>query len=248
MPVPRLYVDHPLQHGTLISLGKPQAHYLATVLRLKSGDAVALFNGRDGEWHGALATLDRKGAAVRLQTQFRPQSAEPDVWLLFAPIKLGRIDFLVEKATELGAARLCPVQTRRTVVTRVNEARLRAHIVEAAEQSERLTLPQLAPYASLEKTLAEWPADRLLLYADETGGGLPPLELLPALSTGKLAVLIGPEGGFAPEELEILRRLPFASPMSLGPRVLRADTAALAALTCVMATHGDWRDGRPAFK
>lgn len=245
MPHPnaRLYLDQPLHQGALIVIPKEQAHYLGTVLRQKAGNIVALFNGRDGEWWAEIQQLDRKSAMLQLTHHARPQTPEPDIWLCFAPIKFGRIDFLAEKVTELGASALLPVQTERTVVSRVNDERLQAHLIEAAEQSERLTVPVLRPYQTLEKLLAEWPdqsGERLLLYGDETGKGQPPTALGDTLAGKPLAILVGPEGGFSPKELELLRHCRFAHALSLGPRILRADTAALAALSTVMAVAGHW--------
>ncbi len=240
IPRIRLYVQESLLQGAQLLLSKPQSHYLATVMRQREGAAICVFNGRDGEWRGILREADSKRASIQLESQLRPQLAEPDVWLVFAPIKLGRIDFLVEKATELGAAALLPVQTARTIVSRVNDERLQAHIVEAAEQSERLTLPALHPLQSFRQLLAAWPAERTLIYADETHAGSSPAVLLPSLKGQKLAVLIDPEGGFSLTELEQLRAHPQAKAMSLGTRILRADTAALAALAGVMALTGEW--------
>lgn len=236
----RLFVEESLVSSQQITLSKNQSHYLTTVMRQKEGAALCLFNGRDGEWRGTLVDASSKHARIQIEEMLRPQAAEPDIWLAFAPIKLGRIDFLVEKATELGAAALLPVQTARTIVSRVNEERLGAHLIEAAEQSERLTVPALHPLQSFRQLLAAWPQDRLLIYADETHAGTSPASLLPTLKGQKIALLIGPEGGFSAEELAQLRALPYAKPMSLGPRILRADTAALAALTAVMVMMGEW--------
>lgn len=239
-PNARLFVNAPLVQGGMVSLTKPQTHYLTRVMRLNENDPVAVFNGRDGEWWGALTGAGGKQAQLTLTRQSRPQIEEPDVWLLFAPIKFGRIDYLVEKATELGASELFPVRTSRTVVSRINDDRLEAHAIEAAEQSERLTVPPVHALQPLAALLAAWDPHRILIYADETHAGKPPAELFTHVKERRLAVLIGPEGGFAPEELAQLRALPFACALSLGPRILRADTAALAALTCVMAFTEVW--------
>jgi 16S rRNA (uracil1498-N3)-methyltransferase len=239
-PLPRLYVPAALQPGALVRLEKPHAHYLLQVMRQKLGDVVLLFNGRDGEWRAEITQADKKGCELQLKEQTRPQTAEPDIWLLFAPVKYGRIDYLVEKATELGVAALYPVRTQRTIVSRINNDRLDHHAIEAAEQSERLTLPVIDALVPLVQKLAQWPEDRLLIYGDETGQGKAPPDLLPPLKGKKLALLVGPEGGFAPEELEQLRAMKNAYALSLGPRVLRADTAALAGLTCLMALTGEW--------
>lgn len=240
-PIARLYVKETLAKETPVTLNQDQSHYLIKVMRQKEGAPVALFNGRDGEWWATLSVADKKAALLIPQEQMRPQAAEPDIWLCFAPVKYGKIDFLAQKATELGASRLMPIQTKRTVVSRLKHDRLVANAVEAAEQSERLTVPEVSLMQTFGKLLAEWPQDRLLVVADETGGGEPPLELMPVLRDSRLAVLIGPEGGFSPEEIKQLAMLPGTRRMSLGPRILRADTAALAALTCLQALCGDWR-------
>lgn len=251
-PSARLYVTQPLQADALITLEKAQAHYLATVLRQKQGAIIALFNGQDGEWWGEVTSLDRKSATIQLFKQARPQTNEPDIWLCFAPIKFGRIDFLVQKATELGVSALIPVKTARTIVSRINPERLEANIIEASEQSERITLPQLREYNDLEILLAEWPKDRLLLHADEAGTGAPAIECLQELrkedgSLPPLGILIGPEGGFHDKERQLIASRTYTRAISLGPRVLRADTAALAALTATMLFHPDWSTGRPSF-
>jgi 16S rRNA (uracil1498-N3)-methyltransferase len=253
MPLPypqiRLFVEASLHAASSVPLTEGQAHYLLNVMRLAVGSQVAVFNGRDGEWRATLQPISKKKADLLLVEPLKPQSFTPDVWLVFAPIKHGRIDFLAEKATELGASALVPVMTARTIASRVNTDRLQANAIEAAEQCERMEVPPVREPQSFAQLLAGWPQDRILIYGDETGQGLPPGELLPILpaSAGTLAVLVGPEGGFTPAELEQLRQCPFARAISLGPRVLRADTAGLAALTCVMAWRGDW-DNRPRFE
>jgi 16S rRNA (uracil1498-N3)-methyltransferase len=236
----RLYVAADLALGLSVELGPPQAHYLKTVLRLAPGALVALFNGRDGEWLGQIDAFGKGSCSVALAEQRRPQQAEPDLWLVFAPIKRARIDFLVEKATELGVSELRPVHTERTIVGRVNLDRLRANAVEAAEQTERLGVPAVRAPEPLATLLACWPADRRLLLCDESGGSPPIGEALQGAAPGRWAVLVGPEGGFVQRELDGLRKLPFVCPVGLGPRVLRADTAALAALAVYQALIGDW--------
>ncbi len=233
---PRLYIDAALAVGLSLTLDGQPANYLGAVLRLQPGAQVRLFDDRTGEWLGTLAEAGKKRVTLLVGPQLRPREAAPDLWLLFAPIKRGRIDWLVEKATELGVARLVPVLTRRTVVDRLNLDRLRAHSIEAAEQCERTALPELAAPQKLERVLAAWPADRILYFADE-GGGEP---LVSALRAGPAAILIGPEGGFTDEERARIRTVPQARAISLGPRILRADTAAIAAISLWMAGAGDW--------
>jgi 16S rRNA (uracil1498-N3)-methyltransferase len=238
----RLHVDVPLSAGGSVELGQDQTHYLRNVLRLGAGESVALFNGRDGEWRARIAAIAKKSATLALEEQTRPQKPEPDVWLAFAPIKRARIDFIAQKATELGAARLWPVITRHTMVDRVNVDRLRANAIEAAEQSDRLTVPLIHDPSSLDEMIGLWPEDRPLILCDETGG--PPIAdviLAPPLrQSAKAGFLIGPEGGFAEPELDRLRKLPFVTPVSLGERLLRADTAALSVLAVWQALAGDW--------
>jgi 16S rRNA (uracil1498-N3)-methyltransferase len=237
--LPRLFVDHPLSKGLSITV---DGNYLAAVLRLGPGDQVKLFDDRSGEWRAEIIEAARKRVTMTVGEHLRERESVPDLWLLFAPIKRGRIDWLAEKATELGAARLVPVLTRRTIVDRLNLGRLRAHAIEAAEQCERTALPELAEPQKLDATLKAWPHDRLLYFADE-GGGEPF-----APRHGPAAILIGPEGGFTEEERTAIRALPQARPVSLGPRILRADTAALAAISLWMAAAGDWTRHPPAAR
>jgi 16S rRNA (uracil1498-N3)-methyltransferase len=236
--LPRLYVEAPLEQGAELTLEGAQAHYLAGVLRLGAGAQVKLFDDRSGEWLAEVAGTGKRRVTLRVLAHLREREPVPDLWLLFAPIKRGRIDWLIEKATELGVARLLPVITRRTVVERVNLERLRAHAIEAAEQCERTALPEMAEPEKLELVLEAWPPGRKLYFADE-GGGHP---LGTAVAAGAAAILIGPEGGFTEEERAAIRALPEARPVSLGPRILRADTAAVAAVALWMAQAGDWRD------
>ena len=237
--LPRLFVDQELSDGLALTLDGAPANYLGNVLRLGEGAEVKLFDDRTGEWVARVEQAGRKRVTLAITGHLRPREDVPDLWLLFAPLKRGRIDWLAEKATELGVARLLPVITQRTVVDRLNLERLRAHAVEAAEQCDRTALPALDEPVKLERLLKDWPAERVLLFADEEGG----LPLTEAARPGPAAILIGPEGGFTAEERALIRALPSASAVALGPRILRAETAALAALSLWMAAAGDW--GRP---
>ncbi|WNK00079.1 16S rRNA (uracil(1498)-N(3))-methyltransferase [Thalassospiraceae bacterium LMO-JJ14] len=228
-PSIRLFVDMPLQNDAALQLSRAQSHYLVNVMRKGAGTALLLFNGTDGEWAAELSAPDKKSAGVSVLNQTRPQVEEPDVWLLFAPLKKDRTDFLVEKATELGASRIQPVMTKFTQASRLNTERLQATATEAAEQSRRLSVPVVSEPGSLDSILAAWPHDRPLIYLDETGHGQPLANILAGKPNG-LAFLIGPEGGFAAEELDALGKLTFSVAADLGPRILRAETAATAAL------------------
>ena len=234
---PRLFVDRPLAPGPL-ALDGPPAHYLLSVMRLKAGDPVKLFDDRTGEWLATVAAAGKRDLVLDVATQLRPRETAPDLWLCAAPLKKGRIDWMAEKACELGVARLAIVLTRRTVVDKPNTDRLRAHMVEAAEQCGRTALPELAEPVKLDALLAAWPAGRALFFADETGGAaaLTAMRARP----GPAAVLIGPEGGFDAAERDAIRALPDAVGIGLGPRILRADTAAAAAVALWMAAAGDW--------
>lgn len=250
---PRLFVAADLEQGGSVLLDEAQAHYLRHVLRREDGATVLLFNGRDGEWEGRLELRGRRDAAIDVGQRHRAQAGAPDVWLCFAPVKRARIDYLVEKATELGAGCLQPVLTRHTAVERINLERLQAHAVEAAEQSERLTVPEVRPPLALPRLIETWPDGRRLLMCDETGSGPPIAAVLSALAAQSAAaapwaILIGPEGGFEQGELEALRRMKDVTAVGLGPRILRADTAALAALACWQALLGDWREPTPRLQ
>ncbi len=240
-PKVRLFVTENLGAGLQVAPERAQAHYLFTVMRLTGGAEVALFNGRDGEWRAKVTRADRKGGALTCLERLRAQDHAPDLRLLFAPIKKARTDFIAEKAAELGVRRLSPVFTRFTNSERVNIERLRAHAVEAAEQCGLLSVPEIDPPTPLAAVLDAWTPERRLLFCDEARDAAPAPEVLRATGPGPWAVLIGPEGGFAPEERARLRALPQARPAALGPRVLRADTAAVAALALWQATLGDWR-------
>lgn len=240
-PKVRLFVTETLGRDVAVAVAREQANYLFNVMRLVSGDTVALFNGRDGEWRAEVAEAGKRGGRLVCIEALRPQDCGPDLDLLFAPVKKARTDFIAEKATEMGCRRLAPVFTRFTNSERINVGRLRAHAVEAAEQCGILSVPEVAEPVRLDAALLAWDPGRRLLFCDETRTAPPAAEALRAAGPGPWAVLIGPEGGFAPDEAERLRALPFATPASLGPRVLRADTAAVAALAIWQATLGDWR-------
>ena len=243
-PRTRLYVTDDLAAETRIELAPAQAHYLQTVLRLKPGATLALFNGRDGEWRAEIEKMRRSGCIARIDRRTRAQDRGCDLWLAFAPIKRARIDFLVEKATELGVSVLQPVMTQRTQVERLNLDRLRAHALEAAEQTERLSLPELRTPVTLDHLIATWPGNPRMLFCDESGTSPSIADRLAREQSGPWAVLTGPEGGFAETELDALKKLPFVSAVGLGPRVLRADTAALSALAVFQALLGDWPRAR----
>ena len=234
----RLYVDHPLGEGQSVPLSREQAHYLFGVMRLAEGAVLSLINGADGEWNATVVKAGKKGGVLVCSDQTAALQMPPDLWLLFAPIRKERTAFIVEKAVEMGVARVCPVQTDYTQsANRIRQDKLQAHAVEAAEQCGGTFVPPVDDLAKLDQVLAGWPADRKLMFCDEIligdPVGLPQTE-------GPWAILIGPEGGFSPAERDRLRALPFAHPVSLGPRILRADTAAVAALTVWQQALGDW--------
>jgi 16S rRNA (uracil1498-N3)-methyltransferase len=244
----RLYLPAPLGEGGSIEIEAAQTHRLQHVLRLGAGAAVAGFNARDGEFTCRIVALGRSRGRLAVEGRRRRPGSEADagVWLLFAPIKRLRLDWLIEKGTELGVGDFVPVMTARTQPERLNRERLLAHAIAAAEQSERLSVPDIRPVEPLMSLLAAWPAERRLIVCDETGGGAPIAEALGALPAGApAALLIGPEGGLTETELDALGNLPFVTRVRLGPRVLRAETAALAALAAFQAIAGDWRRGRP---
>lgn len=235
----RLYVDAALSEGQTVPLTKEQAHYLFGVMRLGTGAHVALFNGRDGEYLSEVIEAGKRKGVLLCQMQSKTLQLPPDLWLLFAPIKKARTDFIVEKAAELGAARICPVQTQYTNSERIRRDRLQAHAVEAAEQCGGTYVPEVTELVRLNKMLDGWPADRQLIFCDET--------LLSARTVltaeggaSKAAILIGPEGGFSEKERNFLKSLPFVTQISLGPRILRADTAVVAAMTIWQSVLGDW--------
>jgi 16S rRNA (uracil1498-N3)-methyltransferase len=235
---PRLFVERPLAEGAAIPIEGAPAHYLLSVMRVKNGDPVKLFDGASGEWLGVARDVRKRDLVLGVTEKLRERESVPDLWLCAAPIKKGRIDWVAEKACELGVARLVPVLTRRTVVDRVKDERLRAHMIEAAEQCGRTAVPELGETVTLDALLGGWPEDRTLFFADETGGA-PALDAVRA-HKGPAAILVGPEGGFDSAERDVIRAIPQAVGITLGPRILRADTAAAAAVALWMAAAGDW--------
>lgn len=235
---PRLFVEGDLGAGVAVPVDGNAAHYLISVMRVRQGDAVLLFNGRDGEWAARATAIRKRDLMLECVEQTKPLETVPDFWLCAAPIRKGRIDMVAEKACELGLARLRPVLTGRAVVDRLNLDRLAAHMIEAAEQCGRTGVPALDPMVKLPQLLRDWPDGRHLFFADETGGA--PMREVFAAHPGPAALLIGPEGGFTGEEREAIRAHPATVAISLGPRILRAETAAIAAAACWMAMNGDW--------
>ena len=259
----RLYVDAPLAAGAAIECGREQSNYLLNVLRLGAGDVILVFNGRDGEWRATIEPRTRRDATLRIGERIRAQQSGPDIDYLFAPLKRSRLDYMVQKACELGVARLRPVITRRTIAERVNLERMRANAIEAAEQCGILHIPEVEEPEKLDKVIAGWDAGRRIVFCDEGAAIANPIAALlgsdpwpdrqsqnrndspggltPLLTPPPIAVLIGPEGGFDPAERELLLAQPFTLAISLGPRIMRADTAAIAALALVNAVLGDWQ-------
>lgn len=245
-PKIRLFVNEPYASGATLTLSVGQSHYLSHVMRCREGEVVAVFNGRDGQWRSEIAAIGKKSVTLALISQMQRQQPSPDVWLAFAPIK-HKTELVVEKAVELGASALMPVFTRHTVVRSINHDKLKAHAIEAAEQCGRHDVPAITEYKHIASLLAAWPKNRLLLHADEGGGGKDLKKVLSGLSAIACGVLIGPEGGFAADERQMLQQAPFVRPFGMGPRILRADTAAVAALACVQAWAGDWSE-KPEFE
>lgn len=235
----RLYVEQGLGEGQTIPLTKEQAHYLFGVMRMAVGDPVLLFNGRDGEWRCGVTVANKRNGELVCEAQTKPLQMPPDLWLCFAPIKKARTDFIVEKAAEMGAARIVPVNTDFTNSERIRQDRLQAHAVEAAEQCGGTYVPEVSDLVKLDRLLAEWPEGRQLMFCDEAEVGS--AKRLAASEGGPWAILIGPEGGFSEAERDRLKALPFAHVVSLGPRILRADTAAVAAMTLWQQSLGDWQ-------
>ncbi|HEY4264854.1 MAG TPA: 16S rRNA (uracil(1498)-N(3))-methyltransferase [Micropepsaceae bacterium] len=245
----RLFVESPLHAGARIAPDEGQAHYLLHVMRAREGQRVLLFNGSDGEWQARIAQVSRRSCVLICETQSQAQAAVPDLWFAFAPIKKTPADYVAQKATELGVRVLQPVFTHRTITRRVNLDRLRANAVEAAEQSQRLSVPEIREPVGLDVLLRSWPAERRLLFCDEGGDAAPVAEALQQAAAGNMSwgILIGPEGGFDAQERAAIRNHPFVLAVSLGPRIMRADTAALAALAVWQAIRGDWGQSRPGL-
>jgi 16S rRNA (uracil1498-N3)-methyltransferase len=237
----RLFVEADLAEAAVAACTSAQANYLKNVLRLKPGNRILVFNGRDGEWQAEMVDAGKRGASLLVRAQVRAQEGGPDIDYLFAPLKRARLDYLVQKATEMGVARLRPVLTRRTTPERVNVERMRANAIEAAEQCGILRIPEVSGPDKLETVVASWDAARPLIFCDEASEERCPFTTLAGLQPGPLALLIGPEGGFDESERALLSSKPFVTRISLGPRILRADTAAVAALALVNAVLGDWR-------
>ena len=238
---PRLFVAGDLAPGTAVACRSDQINYLRNVLRLGPGDSILIFNGRDGEWRARIGDARKTAMSLIVGQQLRPQQPAPDIDYLFAPLKRARLDYMVQKATEMGVARLRPVFTRRTSAERINSARMRANVIEAAEQCGILRVPEVLDAETLPAVIAHWDDGRPLIFCDEDSDDPDPLAALNRLKPGPLALLIGPEGGFDDSERALITAQPFSLRLSLGPRILRADTAAVAALALVNAKLGDWR-------
>lgn len=247
---PRIYFPHlsAANTGRRLTLEDNPAHYVAHVLRLSAGHEILLFSALMGEWLAEIVDVSKKSVEVKLLKQTRAMETGPDIWLLFAPVKNEKIDFLARRATELGVSAIQPIRTKHTIVSRVNEERLVANMIEAAEQCGRLDIPELKAFVTLDKALSNWEENRILLFADESGEAGPVHEVMQTLPRGtKAAVIIGPEGGFSADERGFLRKLPYIKAVTLGPRILRAETAALTALAHAQAWLGDG-DKRPHFE
>lgn len=242
--LPRLFVEPDFVAGSNLALGKDQSLYLAAVLRKAVGDEVVLFNGRDGAWLCRLTSDSKKSVTLEIVVQIAPQTAPSDLWYGFAPLKSERLDYVVQKAVEMGVGTIQPVMTQFTQIHRLKSDRLAANAIEAAEQCEVLSVPVVAPEIALDRLLDGWAeshGDRKLIFADEGEASASPVSALERMKGQSIGLLIGPEGGFSDAEREKLRALPFVVPISLGPRILRADTAAVAALAVIQAIIGDWR-------
>ncbi|MGD9740298.1 MAG: 16S rRNA (uracil(1498)-N(3))-methyltransferase [Bauldia sp.] len=240
----RLFLRARLSAGTVIDLDRTQSNYLINVLRMEKGDALSVFNGQDGQWRAVLSERNRRTPTLSIEKLERDQTERPDLYYLFAPLKQGRLDYMVQKAVEMGAGLLTPVLTQHTQVGRVNSERMEANAIEAAEQCGLLSIPQIDEPIALAQLLEAWPSvepSRRIVYCDEAAPDGDAVAVLRALKEDRFAVLVGPEGGFSEAERQDLRDKPFVTPISLGPRILRADTAAVAAIALIQAVVGDWR-------
>lgn len=242
--VPRLFCEQTLTADSELMLSREASHYLVTVLRLADGATLRLFNAIDGEWQGTITQASRKAARVTCNQCLREVRLPPDIDYLFAPLKSARLDYLTQKATEMGARRLCPVITRHTVADKVNLDRMRSNAVEAAEQCNMVYVPDVVEPQKLGQVLADWPDERTLIFCDERAGQSNPVDSLKQVKPGPVAVLLGPEGGFSEEERDMILSVRDVVALSLGPRVMRADTAAVAAMALVQSVLGDWREDK----
>lgn len=242
--VPRLFCEQTLGAGGELTLSREASHYLVTVLRLGEGAQARLFNAIDGEWQCSISHANRKAARVRCEQRLREATLPPDIDYLFAPLKSARLDYLAQKATEMGVRTIRPVITRHTVADKVNLDRLRANTIEAAEQCNMVYVPDVAEPEKLTHVLTGWPEDRTLVFCDERADGGDPVATLKQVKEGPMAVLIGPEGGFSEEERDMILSVPNVVALSLGPRIMRADTAAVAVLALVQSVLGDWREDK----
>lgn len=245
-PKIRLFTDQPYQVGESLTLSTEQSHYVLHVMRAEEGEAVMVFNGRDGIWLASVTQCKKKAVVITLQSQLQPYRSSPDIWLAFAPIK-HNTDSIIAKATELGVSHLYPVFMQHSVVRNLNEHKLHLYAIEASEQCERHDVPAITVRKDLGDLLAHWPEDRVLLHADESGAGENIACLLPTLKGKKCGVIIGPEGGFSVPEKQLLYGHAHTRSFGMGPRILRADTAAISALSCMQSILGDW-DDKPAFQ
>lgn len=237
----RIFVTQTLKQGETLQFSSNQTHYLVHVLRLKVGDGILVFNGRDGEWSASLVRVRKSSIDCEIKAQVRSQTHFQDIDYLFAPLKHARLDYMVQKATEMGVKRLWPIYTQYTNVTRINLHRMRSNVIEAAEQCGLLFIPEVVEPEDLRDMIKKWDHERKLIFCDEASSVSNPLEDLKRLQGEKCAVIVGPEGGFSHEERDLLLQQPFTHQVSLGPRILRADTAAVSVLTLVNAILGDWR-------
>lgn len=238
---PRLFSPQKLEINSLWQPEEGQSHYLLNVLRLELNDEIKVFDGQSGEYIGQICSLAKKSCSIKILEKIRDMEYCPDLWLLFAPVKKDKTDFIIAGATELGVAQIVPTLTERTITERIKKERYEAQVIEACEQCRRLDIPKICDPQSLEKILATWPQDRILYFMDETGNGGDIQTVFKNASNAKAAILVGPEGGFSEKELQLLRQKSFAKAVSLGKRILRAETAVQAALACWQATCGDWK-------